>query len=218
MSDLILVPTVGELDTIREILPESATLQRIGFGPISAAARSGALIARYRPSRVLLVGIAGAFDVVRNPIGTACRFDHVRCDGIGIGMGPNFKSASDVGWKQFSADDAMPEVGDGIPLVSTYNPAVPCAGTLLTVCAASASAQERGERLARFPDAAAEDMEGFSVAVACSLADVPLQIIRGISNQVGDRDKSHWEINNALQSAAEMATEIMSREWFPSMA
>ncbi|KAA1262335.1 Futalosine hydrolase [Rubripirellula obstinata] len=216
-STLILVPTPGELDLIREHFPEPTfAFQRVGFGPIVAAARSGALISRYRPSRVLLLGIAGAFDTDQTPVGTACRFDHVKCDGIGVGLGSNFQTAADVGWKQFSADDAMPEVNDGIPLVSTYNPAVPCAGPLLTVCSASASSEERDHRQRRFPGVAAEDMEGFSVAVACSLAGVPLQIIRGISNEVGDRDKANWQVEKALGAAATMAVEILGNEWFPS--
>lgn len=202
---------------IREHFPEpSFAFQRVGFGPVVAAARSGALIARYRPARVLLMGIAGAFDTNQTPIGTACRFDHVRCDGIGVGLGANFQTASDVGWKQFSADDAMPEVSDGIPLVSTYNPAVPCAGPLLSVCAASASSEECQQRQQRFPGVAAEDMEGFSVAVACSLAGVPLQVIRGISNQVGDRDKANWQVKKALDAASTMAMQILDHEWIPS--
>ena len=218
MPDLILVPTTGELDAVRTHFSDpSFALQRIGFGPISAAARSGALIARYRPSRVLLIGIAGSFDTEQYPIGSACRFDQVLCDGIGVGMGTDFQSAANVGWKQFAADDAMPEVNDGIALVSTYNPAIPCAGPLLTVCSASGSSEERDLRRQRFPGVAAEDMEGFSVAVACSLAGVPLQIIRGISNEVGDRDKSRWKIHAALDSAAKMAMQVLSNDWIPSI-
>ena len=217
MPNLILVPTSGELDALRpHFVGSSFALQRIGFGPISAAARSGALIARYRPSRVLLIGIAGSFDIDQNPIGTACRFDQVLCDGIGVGMGDSFQTAANVGWKQFAADDAMPEVNDGIALVSTYDPSIPCAGPLLTVCSASASSDERDQRRQRYPGVSAEDMEGFSVAVACSLAGIPLQIIRGISNEVGERDKSHWEIDSALDAAAKMAIEVLSNDWIPS--
>ena len=63
-------------------------------------------------------------------------------------------------------------------------------------------------RLAKHPEAAAEDMEGFGVAVSCVLADVPLQIIRGISNRAGDRDKRHWDIEGALHAAAALALKI----------
>jgi futalosine hydrolase len=223
MSDLILVPTQRELDSVRDQLKvDSSAVQRIGFGPISSAVRTAALIARYKPSRVLLVGIAGAFDTQTHPIGSAHRFDHVRCDGIGAGTGSDFQSASELGWMQFAADDledqstSMPAAGDGIALVSTYNPLVPCAGSLLTVCAASASTSDRNARRERFPDVVAEDMEGFSVAMACLFAAIPVQIVRGISNQVGDRDLSNWQIDTALATAAKLASEVLSHPWVPA--
>ena len=60
-------------------------MQLCGFGPIAAAARAGNLISRYQPERVLLVGIAGTFDAIRYPVGSAHRFTQTCCDGIGVG-------------------------------------------------------------------------------------------------------------------------------------
>ncbi len=59
-----------------------------------------------------------------------------------------------------------------------------------------------------FPKAVAEDMEGYAVALACRLHDVPLTIIRGISNQAGDRNHDGWQVAEALQSAAELFGEV----------
>ena len=193
-------------------------IQRVGFGPITAAARTGALLARYRPDRVILLGIGGTFDEDRFPVGSACRFDQVICDGIGVGIGDAFTSAENLGWKQFPADDAMPEVSDRLPLVSTYDPTIPCAGTLLSVCAASANQQDRNARLNRYPDAAVEDMEGFAVAAACVMAGIPLQIVRGISNVVGDRHHERWQIEASLSAAVEMTLLIMGHPWIPTPA
>ena len=50
-------------------------------------------------------------------------------------------------------------------------------------------------------------MEGFAVATACLFAGKPLTIIRGISNQVGVRDKQQWQIGPALQSAVDLLVE-----------
>ncbi|NBP89418.1 MAG: futalosine hydrolase, partial [Planctomycetia bacterium] len=55
----------------------------------------------------------------------------------------------------------------------------------------------------------AEDMEGFAVALACRLAGVPCQIIRGISNRAGDRDKAHWQIEPALRAVAKQAKAVL---------
>ncbi|NDH95322.1 MAG: futalosine hydrolase, partial [Planctomycetia bacterium] len=76
-------------------------------------------------------------------------------------------------------------------------------------CAASATAEDAATRLEEFPTAVAEDMEGFAVALACRLAGVPCQIIRGISNRAGDRDKARWQIEPALRAAAVQAKAVL---------
>lgn len=221
MTDLILVPTPFEMEKLRlsfgaGVLDQDCAFQLCGFGPITAAARAGSLISRYKPARVMLIGIAGSFDTERFPVGTACRYDEVVCDGVGIGAGPEHRSAGEIGREQFTADEDQPHFGDVLPLVSTFVSDVPCAGQLLTCCSASATRQEAEYRRTRYPNAVSEDMEGFGVAVACTLASVPMQIVRGISNRVGDRDKANWRMDEALSAAAQMATRLIERTWIPS--
>jgi len=220
LTNLILVPTPYELDRLQGTLDVAKNadfaLQLCGFGPIAAAARASSLISRYQPERVLLIGIAGTFDVKRTPIGSAQRFTQTVCYGVGVGMNESHLSAAQLGWMQFTGADAQPEIGDVLSLDSGFVSGIPASGTLLTCCSASDSAEEAKTRLQRFPDAAAEDMEGFSVAMACSLARVPLQIVRGISNEVGNRNIDQWRIDEAMNSAAELATELMHRAWLPS--
>ena len=50
-------------------------------------------------------------------------------------------------------------------------------------------------------------MEGFSVAVACQFAGIPLKVVRGISNIAGDRDKGRWRIKDAMDAAATLMLE-----------
>lgn len=221
MADLIIVPTAGEMTALSRRLKSRRqttgwAFQLCGFGPIAAAARTAALISRYRPSRVLLAGIAGTFDENRFPIGTACRFDLVSCYGIGVGSGEHFQSAQSLGWDQFSGGDARPKVTDEIALISTFVGDIPCHGQLLTACAASANQLEADQRRRLFPAATAEDMEGFGVAMACALAGVPLQIVRGISNLVGDRKASAWKVDAALEAAAELVIELLPWRWIPT--
>ncbi len=221
VTDLLLVPTMIELQPLRrmldiELADRPHAFQLCGFGPIAAAARAAALIARYQPSRVLLIGIAGSFYPERNLIGTACRFDEVVCDGIGVGSGDTFESAASLGWDQFGGEDYRPHIGDTLPLVSTFVPDVPCAGQLLTCPSGSVDREDADRRRARYPNAVAEDMEGFGVATACALAGVSLQIVRGLSNVVGDRDHANWRIDDALVAAASMAAILIRRMWIPT--
>ena len=206
---LVLVPTELELTHLRRSVEFSSLLQHecqlgiCGFGPIVAAARTSQLIADKRPSRILLVGIAGNYND-NHPIGSACSFDRVSCFGIGIGSGDQYQSATAAGWPQWSADDPDETIKDSISLPNSATK-----GTLLTCTTSSSGPEDVARRLAEFPNAVAEDMEGFSVAAACRLAGLPLTIVRGISNRAGDRNKSNWKIEQALGSAAEQVVDIV---------
>jgi|TARA_B110000495_G_scaffold203248_1_gene226124 futalosine hydrolase len=222
LTNLILVPTPLELERLQSkihaLKGTNFALQLCGFGPIAAAARASNLISRYQPERVLLIGIAGTFDANRYPIGSAQRFTRTVCYGVGVGVGKSHHSAAQMGWLQFTGADAQPEIGDTLPLDSGFVSGIPASGTLLTCCSSSDSAEEAESRRQLFPDAAAEDMEGFSVAMACNLAGVPLQIVRGISNEVGNRNMGDWQIDEAMESAAKLATRLMQRAWLPSQS
>ncbi len=211
---LVLVPTDLERRLLAPRLAAagggSGRIELCGFGPVAAAARAAGLVAERRPDRVLLVGIAGRIgDSLR--VGEARRFAEVACYGIGAGTGAGFEPAGTLGWPQWPGDPATGgEIGDVIPLTPAAGPADPAAGLLLTACAASATAADVALRRAVFPAAVAEDMEGYGVAFACRLAGVPIEIVRGISNTAGDRDKARWQIEPALAAAADLAATILA--------
>ena len=208
MSTLILIPTHLEAIVIRTMVPDSLTqpafVELCGFGPIAAAARTAALIAEHQPRRVLLAGIAGSYDD-RFPLGSARQFGSVGCYGIGAGAGNEFQTAEDLGWNHFHDRETGATIGDVLPLSANSQ----SAGRLLTVCAAAAGSAEVSQRRKRFPDAVAEDMEGFAVAAACKLAGIELSVVRGISNRAGDRNLSNWQIKPALNAAGKLMAKLL---------
>lgn len=158
----------------------------------------------------MLVGIAGCYGD-RLTIGRAYAFERVACHGVGAGSGHAFVPAEAMGWNQWPGDAAAATaaIGDMLPCASGHLPAAARAGLLLSGCAASASDEDVRSRLRLYPDAVAEDMEGFAVAAACRLAGVPLDIVRGISNTAGDRDTSGWQIEAAARAAADLAVTLL---------
>jgi futalosine hydrolase len=212
---LILVPTEMERRSLEPLLaPATASGCRVelcGFGPVAAAARTAQLLAEHAPERVLLVGIAGRLDD-RLAVGAAYRFDRVACFGVGAGSGREFVPASAMGWHQWPGDTAgrSPTIGDRIDDLDSRPAGGERAGLLLTVCAAAASAEDVRLRKQIFPDAVAEDMEGFAVAFACRLRNLPIDIVRGISNTAGDRDTSRWEMAPALEAAGRLTLQILA--------
>jgi futalosine hydrolase len=215
---LILVPTDLERRVLAPALAAAATDRLLlpapmlcGFGPIAAAARTAQLLVAASPERVLLVGIAGRLDD-RLELAAAHRFNRVACHGIGVGSGDAFLSAEALGWLQWPGDEETLPSGDvltcggGDP--QTADDAQ--AGLLLTACAASADSADVARRRQLYPEAVAEDMEGYGVALACRLRGVPLDIVRGISNTAGDRDTSRWRVTAALEAAAALAVRILA--------
>ena len=164
-----------------------------GFGLAAAGAVAATLIARHRPDSVGLIGIAGALSP-EAVIGQAYEFGIVRCDGIGAGQGDAFQSARQMGWSHWEADEM---IGDQIVIARLQN-------CLLSVAAASGDRTKAHQRRQSFEESdtvIAEDMEAFSVAIACRVAGVPLRVVRGISNVAGDREVSGWCIGPALSAA-----------------
>jgi len=217
---LLLIPTELERRRFLDhggLAPGSALVELCGFGPVAAAARTAQLLARLRPARVLLVGIAGAYDPEATPVGEAFEFAEVALEGVGVGSGAALVPPPELGFPQWPgavADEQTSPIEMRLPLAAGAE-ALPL---LLTTCGASADDAEARLRRERFPAAAAEDMEGFAVATACALARVPLCIVRGLSNRVGDRDPAHWRIPAALAAARRLAAELLSRPdpWPPA--
>jgi futalosine hydrolase len=228
---LLLIPTPFELNLLQrhwqvesnqtiEFHSDSAR-QRIrcriaicGFGLVVSGIRTMSLIREWRPRQVVLCGIAGSYRQELE-IGKAYLFDEVVCDGLGVGEGAGFCSIGTIGWRQWEGDSESSPIVDRIRLVkSSAKREGGCSKQeghlLVSVAAASADLDQAKNRINRFPNAAAEDMEGFSVAAACELMQTPLALVRGISNLAGERDKSHWKCAEAMRSAAELVQQLLA--------
>jgi len=155
----------------------------------------------------VLVGVAGTYVPAEAPVGSAVVGTFVRPFGIGIGSGSEHRSLGEAQWSHLPPTHAWRDVDERLPL---HVPLVRAArGGLLSVAAASATREEATERHARHPDALAEEMEGFAVALAARVSGVPLTVVRGISNVAGDRDPGTWELEAALGAAQETVEQVV---------
>ncbi|MFT5198695.1 MAG: futalosine hydrolase [Planctomycetota bacterium] len=202
---LVLVPTAFERSALQAAGCDWP-IELCGFGVIAAAARAGGLLQAQRPSRVLLLGIAGTYDAQALPVASARRFASLGLWGLGAGSGEQHLGPADMLPQWTLEQEGQPDQPIEQDLTTHSG-----SGRLITVCAASASPAEADPIRARYPDALAEDMEAFAVALACRLHAVPFDCIRGISNVVGERDKSRWVLRPALEAAWKLAqTEFTS--------
>jgi nucleoside phosphorylase len=111
-----------------------------------------------------------------------------------LGIDAGGRSPAELG---FAAGDELPLEGDG--------------GLALSVATASDSIEQADDRRRRHPQAAIEEMEGYSVAVAAMLAEVPCAMVRGVSNLAGDRDIAGWQLDRALRAVAGALDTMLAR-------
>jgi futalosine hydrolase len=203
-QNLILIPTSIEqnlaavqLETLSNTV--QAEIRLCGLGLVQAGVHATRLIHSLQPRRVWLLGIAGTY-LDRLNLAEAYEFSQVACYGIGVGNGSSYRSPQQLGWSQSLLDGAT----DLIQLNDLLQNRL-----LISVAAASADQTEAELKLHSFPEAVAEDMESYAVAVACRAQGVPLRIVRGISNRAGERDHAQWKAAAAMQAAVELASELM---------
>ncbi|MFV1959554.1 MAG: hypothetical protein ACC662_09105, partial [Planctomycetota bacterium] len=141
-----------------------------GFGPFAAGVLASRALEAAPGETGVLVGIAGTLAPERVAVGEVLWADAVLSAGVGRGRGPAFQGPRALGLPQAPAGAGGAGVWGGIevggaPMLGAPGPGL-VRGALLTVSAASGTPEEAGERARAHPDALAEDMEGFSVALA----------------------------------------------------
>ncbi len=184
---LTLVPT--ELEAGMMTAPLSTPLALCGFGLAEAGARAAHAIATHPEAAdgVILLGAAGTYDPATYPVGSAVVAGSVRCHGIGA----EGRSPEALG---FGAPELLTLAGRGPEIISV---------------AEASDATNAAAIARRHPEAVAEEMEGYAVALAAQQFGVDLWIVRGISNVAGDRDVSGWALPEAIRAACAHVAEIV---------
>lgn len=176
-----------------------------GVGAPLSGVRTARLLATLRPRRVILAGLAGSYDEDALPLGASFSPQLVELHGVGVGEGRDHLSLGRAG----AGLAAEAEEGEGRLELGGSRPVGARGGGLLTVCAATASAEELVHRRQGHPACLAEDMEGWAVARAAREASVPLTILRGISNRAGERHRGSWRLTEAFDSLRAALEELL---------
>jgi futalosine hydrolase len=188
VSVLVVVAVEAEREAIRDAVPDVLVA---GIGPAAAAAGTAAALAGSRPDLVISAGIAGGFDV---PVGTVVVASRVVHADLGIEAPSGFEPLG-----------AALQVPGAAALARRLGART---GTVLTVSTVTGTAATAAALQARYPDAAAEAMEGYGVASAAALFRIPFAEVRAISNIVGPRDRPSWRIPEALAALATALKEM----------
>ncbi|MCX5119140.1 futalosine hydrolase [Micromonospora sp. NBC_00362] len=215
MTGLLVVTAVpAEADAVRAGLTDrSVTVTPIGVGPAVAGAATARLLALAeaagRPYRaVVSAGVAGGFsgraEVGDTVLGTAS----IAAD-LGAESPVGFIPVDELGMPP-----ALLGAGSRVPadpgLLAALRAALPraTAGPVLTVSTVTGTTASTDELRRRHPEAVAEAMEGYGVAVAAAQAGVPFAELRTISNPIGPRDRDAWRLREALTALTAAAPAL----------
>lgn len=202
---LAVTAVAAEAEALRAVLdPALVVVEAVGVGPAAAAAGTARLLARRDYRAVVSVGIAGGFPGRADVGGTVLATRTIAAD-LGAESPDGFLPIEELGF-----GSSVLEVDPG--LLKTLQAALPqaVAGDILTLSTVTGTAGTTARLTVRFPDAVAEAMEGYGVAIAAAGAEVPFAELRTISNPIGPRDRAAWRLADAFAALRAAAPALQS--------
>lgn len=205
MRVLIVVSVAAEKQAVIESLQydERFDVCVVGVGSVAAASSTSALLVGKQYDLVINLGIAGGF-VGRADIGTVVVADRMVAADLGAETAEGFISLEQLqlGNSQIASDEKLVDR----VLQALVRKSIPVQRAAILTLSTVTGTEETAVKLSnRMPDAVAEAMEGFGVAVAAVQHNLPVLEIRAISNAIGKRDRSSWRIAEALDRLREVS-------------
>lgn len=186
-----------------------------GLGKANTAAGVALAVRELQPAAVVQLGIGGAFSGSKlRPGDCAVASEEVHLD-LGARTADGFEDLTRIGFPLLAGTG----IYNRLPLESAFARELASKrwpllafGTSETVTGIS----EEGRLLEERFGVAVESMEGAAAAQVCLALSVPFAEVRGISNLVGERDRSAWRLNEAVTVANEVVVAWLCRGgWIP---
>jgi len=199
-SVLVVAATDAEVAALRPALKDHVHLIVTGVGMVATAARCARELARRRCDFALNVGICGSFDPTLRP-GTVVHVVRDRIAELGAEDDESFLTPAEI----------------GLPVDAAFVNADPPANAALrglrevdgiTVNTVHGCDRSIAAVVARFQPQV-ESMEGAGFMCACIDAGVPFAQVRAVSNVVERRNRSAWQINEAIGVLTHAAVRIL---------
>ncbi len=186
-----------------------------GVGPINAALAIGkSLNLLKRNTLVVNIGLAGSFDLQKAPLATSWRITKEVYPEYGLADGDGV-DAKALGFPQWKTPDTVVWDEVHLPELLQLNEILrhcPIEGkaSSMTVAGVTCCPARAAKLCAPYTEPLLENMEGFSMALACARYGVPLLEIRTVSNLVGTRDAEFRDFENAFAAMRPIVEHILS--------
>lgn len=166
-----------------------------GVGSMSTTYQLMAAIHRRRPDYLLQAGIGGSFHSSCPPGSLVLVAEEVMGD-TGVEEQNHFRDLFDMG---FQLENTLPFSGKG--LVNLHQAGWHSFGLPFVKSVSISEITTRTARIEQLQQkygAFVESMEGAAFHYVCLLQRLPFMQLRAISNEVGERDKTKWKMQEAI--------------------
>jgi futalosine hydrolase len=208
---LVATAVAAERDAVTAGLPAAPrwlTVAAVGVGPAAAAAGTARLLALAEASgrpyqAVVSAGIAGGF-AGRAAVGAVVLATRSVQADLGADSPEGFLPLDLLGFGSNSipTDDVLRgRLSGRLPTAVV--------GEVLTLATVTGTGERAAALAAEHPGAVAEAMEGFGVASAAAAVGAAFAELRTISNVVGPRDRTAWQVGPALAALTRAAPAIV---------
>ncbi len=208
---LIVTSVQAEQEAVLSGLKDDARFAVLtgGVGPVAAAVNTTKALAAGKYDLVINAGIAGGFPG-KAEIGSLVLASEIVAADLGAETSDGFLPLDELGFgdTRVCVDTGLLKQVEQAMAKTKINVRK---GPILTLSTVTGTVASANKMTSRVPEAAAEAMEGFGVALAAQLSEVQVMEIRAISNLVGPRDRNNWRIQEALEvlsRAASVLTEV----------
>ena len=212
MNVLVIAATERELTGIKEISFAHTTVKvhfavtGVGLMPSTYAIMQ--LMANLKPDMIIQLGIAGSFDPSLM-LGTAVTVRSEILADMGVFETDGYQDIFELGLTEKN----MPPFEQGA-IVNHHDHLIMAAALPAVVAVSVNEISTSAHKIALFAEeykAEIESMEGAALHYVCSMQQIPFIQIRGISNLVGERDKTKWKIPESLLAATNACINLINK-------
>lgn len=193
------MPAYLQIDTLytSESKRMKVIFHQSGVGMLASAVSLTKLVADEKPDLLIQVGIAGAFDE-NLPLGKVVCVREESLGDLGVQEDGKWKDIFDL---KLEKSSYPPYERRKLPntWLKEYNLLKLPEVAAVTINEITTS-EERKQQLLRKYEAVTESMEGAALHYVCRNFNLPFIQMRAISNYIGERDKTKWEIKTAIEN------------------
>lgn len=212
MKVLITAATSMELASLKQQIPQHSKLSIqyavTGIGVVSTVYHLMELLNKEQFELMLQVGIAGSFNNDLS-LGTAVNIEKEVIAEMGVQENNEYKDIFSLNL----ADRNERPFSDG-GLLNPYQHLLSKSGLINTIAVTNNTISTDEMIIDRYKNkymASIESMEGAAFHYVGIMQSIPFLQIRGISNYVGERNKQHWKIKDALHAATEACQHLLDQ-------